>query len=415
MAAQLPSQQSLSLKQVRRLALAAQGFSGRQPPAIIKASHVARLIQRLGVLQIDSVNALVRSHYLPLYSRLGNYAPTLLDQAAWSEGRHRTLFEYWGHEASLLPVELYPLMRWRMQRAARGEGIYQQMARFGREQQTVIAQVLQMVRERGALGAGSISTRQERAGPWWDWSAEKHALEWLFAAGEVTVAGRRGFERLYDLPERVLPSAVLDHPELAEADAQRGLLLHAVKALGVGTEKDIRDYFRQDPAPAKVAIAELLEAGAIQVVQVESWKQPAYALPELKIPRMVEASALLSPFDSLIWERARTERLFDFRYRLEIYTPQAKRVYGYYVLPFLYNEHIAARIDLRAERAPGRLAVHAVHEEEKGLDEEGMHALAINLRRLADWLGLPQIQINCQRASAARLRVAFLALNAAHL
>jgi uncharacterized protein YcaQ len=409
MAAQLTSQ-ALSLKQARRVVLAAQGFNGRQPPDVIKASHVAQLIERLGVLQIDSVNALVRSHYLPLYSRLGNYSPTLLDQAAWSQGRHRKLFEYWGHEASLLPVTLYPLLRWRMQRASQGEGIYQQMAKFGREQPTVIAQVLQMVRERGALGAGSISTRQERAGPWWDWSAEKQALEWLFAAGEVTVAGRRGFERLYDLPERVLPSAVLDHPELTESDAQRGLLLHAVKALGVGTEKDIRDYFRQDPLPARVGIAELLEAGAIQAVSIESWKQPAYTLPELTIPRKVQASALLSPFDSLIWERARTERLFDFRYRLEIYTPQAKRIYGYYVLPFLYNEHIAARIDLRAERAVGRLAVHAVHEEAKGLDEEGMQALARNLRQLADWLGLPQIQINCQRASAARLRVAFIAL-----
>ncbi|MEQ7919167.1 winged helix-turn-helix domain-containing protein [Xanthomonas sp. WHRI 1810A] len=401
-------QQALSLKQARRVALAAQGFNGRQPPATIKANHVVQLIERLGVLQIDSVNAVVRSHYLPLFSRLGNYSRTLLDQAAWSQGRHRKLFEYWGHEASLLPVALYPLMRWRMQRASQGQGIYQGMAKFGREHPTVIAQVLQTVRERGALGAGSLSTRQERAGPWWDWSAEKQALEWLFAAGEVTVAGRRGFERLYDLPERVLPPAVLDHPDITGAEAQRGLLLHAVKALGVGTEKDIRDYFRQDPAPAKAGLAELLESGAIEQVSVQSWKQPAYVLPGLKIPRKVEASALLSPFDSLIWERARTERLFDFRYRLEIYTPQDRRIYGYYVLPFLYNEHIAARIDLRAERAAGRLAVHAVHEEDKGLDEEGMQALARNLRQLADWLGLPEVQINCQRTSAARLRVAFL-------
>src|ERR1700712_1460816 len=250
MPAEQPIHPQLSLKHARRLALAAQGFNGRQLPATIKATHVTQLIERLGVLQIDSVNALVRSHYLPLYSCLGNYPQNLLDQAAWSQGRQRKLFEYWGHEASLLPVELYPLMRWRMQRAAQGQGIYQQMARFGREQQPTIARVLQLVRDQGALGAGSISTRQERAGPWWDWSAEKHALGWLFAAGEVTVAGRRGFERLYDLPERVLPSAVVNQPMLSEADAQRGLLLHAVRALGVGTEKDMRDYFRQDPAPA---------------------------------------------------------------------------------------------------------------------------------------------------------------------
>jgi uncharacterized protein YcaQ len=415
MPAELPNQQQLSIKQARRLALAAQGFNGRQPPAAFKASHVTQLIERLGVLQIDSVNALVRSHYLPLYSRLGNYPQKLLDQAAWSQGRQRKLFEYWGHEASLLPVELYPLMRWRMHRAAQGEGIYQQLSRFGREQQPTIARVLQAVRDQGALGAGSLSTRQERAGPWWDWSAEKHALEWLFAAGEVTVAGRRGFERLYDLPERVLPSSIIHHPELTESDAQRGLLLQAVKALGVGTEKDIRDYFRQDPAPARAGIAELLEEGAIEAIRVQGWKQPAYALPGFKAPRKITASALLSPFDSLIWERARTERLFDFHYRLEIYTPAHKRVYGYYVLPFLHHERIAARIDLRAERAAGRLAVHAVHEEEPGLDEEGMHALAANLRQLADWLGLPEVQINCKRASAARLRAAFTSQRLLHL
>ncbi|XAW96478.1 winged helix-turn-helix domain-containing protein [Pseudomonas abietaniphila] len=411
----MPTQIQLSLKQARRVALAAQAFNGRQAPTTIKSSHVMQLIERLGVLQIDSVNALVRSHYLPLYSRLGNYPQKLLDQAAWSQGRQRKLFEYWGHEASLLPVELYPLMRWRMQRASQGEGIYQQLAKFGREEQATIARVLQAVRDQGPLGAGSLSTRQERAGPWWDWSAEKHALEWLFAAGEVTVSGRRGFERLYDLPERVLPFSILNHPPISEADAQRGLLLRAITALGVGTEKDIRDYFRQDPAPAKARLAELLEERAIEPVQVQGWKQPAYVLPGLKVPRKVTASALLSPFDSLIWERARTERLFDFHYRLEIYTPAHKRVYGYYVLPFLHHERIAARIDLRAERAAGRLAVHAVHEEEPGLDEEGMHALAANLRQLADWLGLRDVLINCQRASAARLRVAFLAQGSRHL
>jgi uncharacterized protein YcaQ len=395
--------ESISLKQARRLALAAQGFNRKAAAGPIKARHVTQLIERLGVVQIDSVNALVRSHYLPLFSRLGNYPQDLLDQAAWSQGRQRALFEYWGHEASLLPMALYPLLRWRMRRAAQGEGIYQQMARFGREQQPVIARVLQSVREQGALGAGSLSTRQERAGPWWDWSAEKHALEWLFAAGEVTVAGRRGFERLYDLPERVLPASIMDHPEVAEAEAQRGLLLHAATALGVGTEKDLRDYFRQDPLPSRIALAELVEMGALQVVSVEGWRQPAFCLPQFTVPRKVAASALLSPFDSLIWERARTERLFDFRYRLEIYTPQHKRVYGYYVLPFLHNERIAARVDLRAERAAGRLAVHAVHEEQSGLDEEGVQALASQLRELANWLGLVEIQVNCQRESGRRL------------
>ncbi|WKV95389.1 winged helix-turn-helix domain-containing protein [Pseudomonas sp. H22_DOA] len=401
----MPATLSFSLKQARRLALAAQGFNGRQPPTV-KAPHINRLIERLGLLQIDSVNAVVRSHYLPLFSRLGSYSPDLLDQAARSSGRRRSLFEYWGHEASLLPMSMFPLLGWRMQRARRGEDIYQQLAKFGREQQETVRRVLALVEERGALGAGSLSTRQDKAGPWWDWSAEKHALEWLFAAGEVTVAGRRGFERLYDLPERVIPAAILQQPLPDEAQAQRGLLLHAAEALGVATEKDLRDYFRLNPADARPRLSELVEAGQLQMCEVAGWRQIAYCLPAPKVPRKVAASALLSPFDSLIWERSRTERLFDFRYRLEIYTPQDKRVYGYYVLPFLHNERIAARVDLRAERGSGRLAVHAVHEEEPGLDEEGMLALALNLRRMADWLGLAQVQLNCQRESAGRLRLA---------
>ena len=408
----MPATVSFTLKQARRLALAAQGFDGRLSPASVQPSRLNRLIERLGVLQIDSVNALVRSHYLPLFSRLGHYNRDLLDQAAWSQGRRRTLFEYWGHEASLLPVAMYPLMRWRMARAARGEGIYQQLARFGQEQQDVIHRVLQAVWDQGAIGAGSLSTRQEKAGPWWDWSAEKHALEWLFAAGEVTVAGRRGFERLYDLPERVLPDSVLRQPLPDEAQAQRALLIHAAEALGVATEKDLRDYFRLSPADSRERLAELEEAGELLRCQVEDWKQPAWCRPSVKIPRKVAASALLSPFDSLVWERSRTERLFDFRYRLEIYTPVHKRVYGYYVLPFLHNERIAARVDLRAERAVGQLAVHAVHEEEAGLDEEGMLALATNLRRMANWLGLERVQLNCQRVSGGRLAVALAQIEA---
>lgn len=407
----MPAVLSFSLKQARRMALAAQGFSGRQPPAQIKAAHLNRLIERLGVLQIDSVNAVVRSHYLPLFSRLGNYSPLMLEQAAWSQGRRRSLFEYWGHEASLLPMAMYPLMRWRMERARQGQGIYAQMARFGRERQDTVQRVLQAVEQQGALGAGSLSTREERAGPWWDWSDEKHALEWLFAAGLVTVAGRRGFERLYDLPERVIPGEILQ-TVVSEAEALRGLLLHSASALGVATEKDLRDYFRLDPVDSRQRLAELVEEGQLLSCRVQGWKQSAYCLPAPKVPRNVPASALLSPFDSLIWERARTERLFDFRYRLEIYTPQHKRVYGYYVLPFLHNERIAARVDVRAERANGCLAVHAVHEEEQGLDEPGMLALALNLRQMADWLGLQQVKLNCQRPSAARLRLAMLKMDA---
>jgi uncharacterized protein YcaQ len=400
---------SLSLKQARRLALSAQGFAGRSSAAEVKPARLNQLIERLGVVQIDSVNAVVRSHYLPLFSRLGEYAPSLLEQAAWGSGKRRTLFEYWGHEASLLPHALYPLMRWRMQRAAHGQGIYSQLAQFGREQQDVVQRVLATVRDQGATGAGALTTREERAGPWWDWSAEKMALEWLFAAGEVTVAGRRGFERLYDMPERVLPSAWLNHPDVPEAEAQRQLLLHSASALGVATEKDLRDYFRLDPKDSQARLAELLEVGALLPVKVEGWDKTAYCLPEPSIPRAVKASALLSPFDSLVWERARTERLFDFRYRLEIYTPQPKRVYGYYVLPFLHNERLAGRVDVRAERSSGRLLVHAFHEETVGLDEEGVHALARNLLAMARWLGLGEVWVGCPKERSERLRGALRA------
>ncbi|MFQ6575654.1 winged helix-turn-helix domain-containing protein [Pseudomonas sp. UM16] len=402
----MPTHQSFSLLQARRLVLSAQGFALPAPRSTVTSAHLQRVFTRLGVVQIDSVNALVRSHYLPLFSRLGSYPQALFDQIAWGGSRQRRLFEYWGHEASLLPLDLYPLLRWRMDRARQGQGIYQQLARFGREQQATIARVLAAVTAQGALGAGSLSTRAERAGPWWDWSAEKHALEWLFAAGLVTVAGRRGFERLYDLPERVLPAALLQQPPLDEAQAQRQLLLQAARALGVASEKDLRDYYRLSPADSRARVAELVEEGQLQVCAVQGWGQPAYCLDSVRLPRKVVCHALLSPFDSLVWERERTERLFDFRYRLEIYTPAHKRVYGYYVLPFLYNERIAARVDLRAERAIERLAIHAVHEEAQGLDETGMQALADSLWRLAAWLGLRQVQLNCPRASAARLRPA---------
>ncbi len=351
---------------------------------------------------------MVRSHYLPLFSRLGNYPPTMLDQLAWGRGRQRQLFEYWGHEASLLPLNLYPLLRWRMAHAADGRGIYRQLAQFGRERQDVIARVLAAVREQGALGAGSLSTRQERAGPWWDWSEEKHALEWLFAAGEVTVAGRRGFERLYDVPEKVLPKAILEQALPSEAEAHQGLMLHAATALGVATERDLRDYFRLEPGQGRAALDELVADGRLQPVEVQGWKQLAYCAGTPRIPRRIDASALLSPFDSLVWERSRTERLFDFHYRLEIYTPAHKRVYGYYVLPFLYRERIAARLDLRAERALGQLAVHAVHAESIALDEEGYQALAANLLRMAQWLGLERVQLNCPRAEGSQLRQALL-------
>ncbi|MGE8499662.1 MAG: winged helix-turn-helix domain-containing protein [Pseudomonas sp.] len=399
----MPTDNSLTLDQARRLVLAAQGFGRKPPQGVPGASQVNRLIERLGLLQIDSVNAVVRSHYLPLFSRLGAYDQTLLERAAWSLGRKRTLFEYWGHEASLLPLGAFALMGWRMQRAREGRGIYKQLAQFGREQQPLIRNILQAVREQGALGAGSLG-QEGRTGSWWGWSAEKHALEWLFAAGEVTVAGRRGFERLYDVPERVLPRAVLEQPVPDAAESQHRLVLLAADALGVATEKDLRDYYRLDARESQARVAELLEAGELQTVRVQGWTQAAYCRGAPRIPRKVEASALLSPFDSLVWERARTERLFDFHYRLEIYTPQHKRVYGYYVLPFLHDGRLVARVDLRAERAHRRLALHALHGETANLDEACLAALASNLQAMTHWLGLDEVQVNCPSTDALRLQ-----------
>lgn len=391
----MPRPDSLSLREARRVAIAAQGFPNGFPNTSpdadpVEARHARRLIGRLGLVQIDSVNVLVRSHYLPLFSRLGPYEAALLDRLAYG-GKRRSLFEYWGHEASLIPVEQQPLFRWRMARAERGEGIYGELARFAAERRPYIDSVLAEVAARGPLGASELSEAGRGAGGWWGWSDGKRAVEFLFWAGLVTTAGRRGFERLYDLPERVLPSAVLDTPTPEEAEAQRALLRIAARAHGVATERDLRDYHRLEVADARLRIAELVEAGDLIPVTVEGWERTAYVTPDLRIPRKAPARALLSPFDSLIWERQRTERLFGARIRLEIYTPAHKREHGYYVLPFLMDERIAARVDLKSDRKASNLLVQAAHTESHASHETVAPPLAAELRRLAGWLGLERV------------------------
>jgi len=395
----MPRPDSLSLREARRVAIAAQGFASSAATAdadttadTVEARHARRLIGRLGLVQIDSVNVLVRSHYLPLFSRLGPYEPALLDRLAYG-GRRRALFEYWGHEASLIPVEQQPLFRWRMARAERGEGTYGELARFAVERRPYIESVLAEVASRGPMGASELSEAGRGAGGWWGWSDGKRALEYLFWAGFVTTAGRRGFERLYDLPERVLPAAVLDTPTPEEAEAQRALLRIAARAHGVATERDLRDYHRLDVADARLRIAELVEAGDLLPVTVEGWDRIAYVTPDLRIPRKAASRALLSPFDSLIWERQRTERLFGARIRLEIYTPAHKREHGYYVLPFLMDERIAARVDLKSDRKAGTLLVQAAHAEPQAKVDAVAPALAAELRRLAGWLGLERVTV----------------------
>jgi uncharacterized protein YcaQ len=345
-----------------------------------------RVFDRIGLIQIDSVNVIVRSHYLPLFSRLGAYDRNLLERLVW-EKRGRKLFEYWGHEASLIPLTLHPLFRWRMARAERGEGTWGRIATIARDKPDFVKAILREVEQRGPLGSGDIAEHRSTGGGWWGWSEVKIALEYLFWSGIVTTAKRRNFERLYDLPERVFTPDVLALATPDEASAKRELLRIAARALGLATRLDLRDYFRLD-IDANERIDELVEAGDLLPVAVEGWKQQAYLARDTVIPRRIDASALLSPFDSLVWERSRDRRVFDFDYRIEIYTPAAKRIHGYYVLPFLHGDRLAARIDAKSRRDSGELDVIAIHYEDERPALELRDGLREALKGLASWLGL---------------------------
>jgi uncharacterized protein YcaQ len=380
----------ISAAMARRIALAATGLAAGRPDGPANQGHLRRVVARLGLLQIDSVSVLARAHYLPLFSRLGSYDRALLDEAAW--GRKPSLFEYWAHEASLLPVAHQPLLRWRMERAARLEGVYGELARFVTERRAYVESVLETVRNGGPVSASALEG-PKGAGGWWGWSDAKRALEWLFWAGLVTTKTRRGFERVYDLPERVLPAAILAIPTPSPADAQRALLRLAAGALGIATAGDLRDYFRLSPAEANPRIAELLEDGTLLPVTVEGWRHAAYVHRDAAWPRRVNGCALLCPFDPAVWERTRAERLFDFRYRLEIYTPAHKRQHGYYVLPFLLGDRMVARVDLKSVRATGCLQVIAAHREPHAPPETAERLMA-ELRVMAGWLGLDRVVVS---------------------
>jgi uncharacterized protein YcaQ len=401
----------------RRIALAAQGFAGSQPAGRVDARHLRRTIGTVGLLQLDSVSAVCRSHYLPVLARLGPYPRARLDELAAHSGagtgtprpvdpERRELFEYWGHEASLLPVAMQPLLRWRMARAH--VEAWGSVRRMVKENPGLIADVLELVRERGPIRASEtgIARPKGRAGGMWDWHDGKIALEHLFFTGQVAASERVNFERRYDLSERVLPAAVLAAPTPTEPDAQRELLRIAARALGVASEPDLGDYFRLPRATSKARVAELVRSGELEEVAVEGWRIPGYLWPGSRRPREVRTRALLSPFDSLIWARERTKRLFGFEYRLEIYTPAAKRVYGYYVLPFLLGESLVARVDLRAERASGTLRVHGVYAEPGRASAHVARELAEELRLLCDWLGLEELRTERRGDLAAQLRAA---------
>jgi uncharacterized protein YcaQ len=378
--------------------LAAQGF-GMARPSRVSQGHLRRTIDRLSLHQIDSVNVLVRAHYLPAFSRLGHYDRSLLDRAAWGARSQRRLFEYWAHEASLLPLELHPLLRWRMARADRGEVGWASMRAFAHERRHEAEAVLERIRTEGPLAASDFETGKSRSG-WWAWGDTKRALEWLFWAGHVTTRTRRGsFERVYDLTERVIPSPILALPTPTEADAHRLLVERAARSLGVATAADLRDYFRLKPDAVGAAITELVEEGRLLTVSVAGWRQPAFLHKDARRPRRVEGQALLAPFDPLIWERSRTERLFGFHYRLEIYTPADRRVHGYYVLPFLLGDRIVGRVDLKADRQSSRLLVQRQSFEPDAPADAG-ERLNAELALMAAWLGLEKVE---HRASAAEL------------
>ncbi len=381
---------SLSPAQARRIALAAQGFTDPTPAGAPDLRHLRRVIRRVGLMQIDSVNVLMRAHYLPLYSRLGPYPTALLDRAAYR--RPRELFEYWGHEASLIPVHLQPALRWRM--AAAHEHAWGGMRRIAEEQPRLVQWVLDEVRANGPLAAAEIEHDAPReTSHWgWNWSVVKRALEWLFWCGEVAVPRRNtSFARVYDLPERVLPGTVLNAPTPEPAEAYRTLVEVAARALGVAAEAELRDYFRLPLAGARRAVAELVAAGTLQPVAVRGWRNTAYLHHEAKLPRRVRARALISPFDPLIWERGRTEKLFDFAYRIEIYVPAPERVFGYYVLPFLLGDELVARVDLKADRRAGVLRVPAAWIEPGADEGETAEELAAELCRFATWLELTEV------------------------
>ncbi len=376
----------LSVPEARRIALAAQGFAHARP-ARADAGHVQRAMDRLGLFQIDSVNVLVRAHYLPAYSRLGAYDRTLIDRAAWGCPSARRFFEYWAHEASLLPLRLHPLLRWRMAQADRGEAGWARLRLFATERRAEAMALLARIRDEGPMAASELESG--RPG-WWEWSDPKSMLEFLFWAGHVTTRTRRGsFERVYDLAERVIPPATLALPTPCPPDAHRALVEHAARALGIATAAELRDYFRLRPDESVPAIASLLEEGVLVAVKIPGWPA-AFRHREARCPRRMDARALLAPFDPVVWERKRTERLFGFSYRIEIYTPSEKRLHGYYVLPFLLGDRLVARVDLKADRQGRRLIAHEVHLEAHA-PAETAEALAAELALLARWLDLDRV------------------------
>ncbi|BBX66368.1 hypothetical protein MSAS_55420 [Mycobacterium saskatchewanense] len=396
----------LTAAQARRIAVAAQGLTEPRPVGAVTRAHLRRLISRIQVLQLDSVSVAVRAHYAPVFSRLGPYDRDVLDRAAWGPRSARLLAEYWAHEAALVAVDDWPLLRWRMRQYRHG--------RWGthivKANPRLVDDVVAAVAELGPSTAGQIEAHlaaepRRRKGAWWNRSDTKWVAEALFAAGVLTTATRVGFARHYDLVERVLPAEVLAR-EVDDDEAVRALTLRAATALGVGTEADIRDYFRLSAQQTKPAIADLLATGEIERVELDGWAAPAYLRAGRTVPRADRGTALLCPFDPLIFFRPRVERLFGFHYRIEIYTPAHQRRYGYYVWPLLLDGHLVARVDLKADRTANVLQVVGAFGEPDAPPGRVAAALAGELESMAAWLGLGGFDVSDRGDLAGELRVA---------
>ena len=378
----------LSITEARRIALSAQGFdrARRNGPLSggVGTDELSGIVDRLGLIQLDSVNVVVRSHYMPFFSRLGPYDLPLVEKMAFDERRQ---FEYWAHVASILPMGMHPLLRYRMRSAEprwRAKRLIEEAPGY-------LDAVLDEVREKGPVCVSDLDDPGERKGPWWGYSDGKTALEWHFLTGAVTTSTRRNFTRYYDLAERVIPSNVLARADIPEEDAHRELMLLAARCHGVGTARDLADYFRIHPPDARPRLRELVDSGAVMEVAIEGWKEPAYLHSEAVDPGEIRGEALLTPFDPVVWKRDRAERLFDFNYRIEIYVPEPKRRYGYYVMPFLMDGELVARVDLKAERVRGVLRVKGAFIEEGAGRTEVAARLGGELKLMAGWLGLERV------------------------
>jgi uncharacterized protein YcaQ len=378
----------LTLDQARRYALGAQGFADPRPSGRVDVRHFRKVVDRIGLVQLDSVNVFSRTHYMPFFARLGSYDRAALDSWLWGSGE---MFEYWGHEASLIPTRDHSLWRWRMN----GPFMWQRLESMRQEHPEYLDEVMSQVRERGPLRTAELHDPGERDGTsMWGWSKGKVALEALFMGGKVSTATRHNFIRMYDLSERVIPPEHYEVDDLDPEKAQSQLLLSSARSMGVATAADIADYPRIRMPEARPLIERLAAAGELIEVEVEDWSRTAYLHPEATMPRRVEGRALLSPFDNLVWFRDRVERMWDFHYRIEIYVPEPKRVYGYYVLPFLLDGDLVARVDLKADRKAGALLVKGAFAEPDVDRARVARELRAELDTVATWLGLGEVKVS---------------------